>query len=95
MTWKKGQSGNPAGRPKGAKDQLSRAVYQGMLEDWAEHGLEVIQKVREKKPELYLQAVIRLVPTSHDLTFDDARRSIDEYTTEELAGMVAAVGKAA
>ena len=91
--FKPGQSGNPAGRPKGAKDKLSQAVYDEMLKDWAKHGLEVIQKVRDKKPELYLQAIIRLVPTSHEIAMDDFRQSVSEFSPEELAAMLA--GKAA
>ena len=91
--WVKGQSGNPAGRPKGARDQLSQAVYKEMLEDWAKHGLDTIREVREKHPQLYLQSIIRLVPTAHDLTLDDTRRAISEYSNEELAGMVGVIDK--
>lgn len=93
--WKKGESGNPAGRPKGARDRLSQAVYKEILEDWAENGAEVIRKVRAVQPALYLQAVIRLVPTAHDLTLDDARKAISEYSTEELAELIGAGKKAA
>ena len=76
MAWTKGQSGNPAGRPKGARDQLSQAVYKEMLEDWSKHGLDTIKQVREKRPEIYLQAVIRLVPTTHDLTLDGTEEPV-------------------
>jgi len=89
--WKKGQSGNPAGRPPGARDRLSEAVYKDMLEDWSENGLGVIQKVREKRPELYLQAVIRLVPTRYDMTVSDVdHRSVIEYSTAELLEIIEA-----
>jgi hypothetical protein len=91
--WQKGQSGNPAGRPKGARDALSQAVYKEMLEDWGKHGLATIKQVRETRPELYLQSIIRLVPTAHDLTLDDTRRAISEYSNEELAGMVGVIDK--
>ena len=87
MPWKPGQSGNPKGRPKGARDKLSRAVYKEMLEDWSKHGLDTIKKVRENKPELYLQAIIRLVPTSHEIELGDYRQAISEYSAEELLGI--------
>ena len=70
-------------------------MYQEILEDWADHGPAVIAQVREKRPELYLQAVIRLVSTAHDLTVDDIRLSISELSTDELADLVGAKEKAA
>ena len=94
MVWKKGQSGNPAGRPKGARDKLSQAVYEEMIEDWAEHGSAVIEKVRESKPELYLQAVIRLVPASHHVDLNSANRSLSEIPNDEIGELLKA-GKAA
>jgi len=32
-----------------------------LVDDWVKHGIEVIQKVREKKPEVYLQVISRLL----------------------------------
>ena len=46
MPWKKGHSGNPAGRPKGSRDKLSERFYAQVAEDWAEHSAEVIAEVR-------------------------------------------------
>ena len=60
-----------------------------MLEDWNKNGMEVIKQVREKRPEVYLQAVIRLVPSNQDLSYD-SNRAIHEYSTEELMEIVRA-----
>ena len=93
MTWKPGQSGNPAGRPKGARDRLSNAVYEQIAADWAEHGAEVIKAVRESKPEQYLQVVARLMPASHEVSVvtDGEPRfgSLQDLTDEELALIMA------
>jgi len=38
MTWQKGQSGNPAGRPKGAHNLLSETVLlEKAIADWVQH----------------------------------------------------------
>ncbi len=58
------------------------------MDDWVKHGIEVIQKVREKKPEVYLQVISRLLPQNLELLVDDNRRSISEYSPQELAEMV-------
>jgi len=84
--WKPGQSGNPAGRPKGSRDQLTESVYREFLEDWNKNGAAAIAKMRESKPELYVQAAIRLVPThvpvDHEIEYSEAT-SIPYPTTEE------------
>ena len=76
MPWKKGQSGNPAGRPKGSRDKLTESLYKEFLEHWGEHGMEAIDKMFKSKPEMYVQAAIRLVPTQHEVAMDDLRRSV-------------------
>ncbi len=88
MAWKPGESGNPAGRPKGVRHKLSEAGLSELVDDWVKHGIEVIQKVREKKPEVYLQVISRLLPQNLELSVDDNRRSISEYSPQELAEMV-------
>ena len=84
MTWKPGESGNPAGRPVGARQALSDVVMKELVDDWVKHGIEVVQKVRETKPEVYLQVISRLLPQNMELVVDDARRSIVEFTPQEL-----------
>ena len=71
MTWKKGQSGNPAGRPRGTRERLSKAVIEQIMTDWSKHGLKVIESVRKDKPEAYLQIVARLLPQNLELDVTD------------------------
>jgi hypothetical protein len=60
--WKPGESGNPAGRPQGSRNKLGEAFIDGLADDFAEHGLQVIQAVREKHPYQYLKIIASLLP---------------------------------
>jgi hypothetical protein len=41
--WRKGQSGNPAGRKLGNRNRLSEAFLADLLEVWAEHGRRALE----------------------------------------------------
>jgi len=58
----KGRSGNPAGRPKGARNRFSEALVTDFADDWQEHGAAVIAQVRQQDPVAYLSIATRLVP---------------------------------
>jgi len=66
--FKPGQSGNPAGRPKGARQKLSTAFIEALASDFDHHGLGVIEKVREEAPVSYLNLVADLVPKNFELS---------------------------
>ena len=61
MTWQKGQSGNPAGRPKGARNLLSESVLKELISHWEENGLDAIDRTCKEQPAAYLRAVLSLV----------------------------------
>lgn len=60
--FKPGQSGNPAGRPKGARAKLGEAFLKEMLADFEEYGAGVIAAVRDEKPDQYLKVVASILP---------------------------------
>ena len=87
MTWVKGQSGNPAGRPRGSRSRLAEAVIEEVMDDFRKHGAGVVREVRESHPQVYLQIVSRLLPQNVAIEID-ARKSITEFSSEELAQML-------
>ena len=50
MAWQKGQSGNPNGRPKGARNRLSESVLSELITHWEEHGRDAIDRTCKEKP---------------------------------------------
>lgn len=74
-----GVSGNPKGRPKGSRHKLGEHFLAGLAADFEKHGAAVIQKVRVRRPEVYLKIVADLLPkeatlaVEHSIPFDQAQ----------------------
>src|SRR5260221_7640371 len=60
--WQQGKSGNPSGRQKGARSNLSEGFLKALQADFEQHGPDVIAKVRAEKPDVYLKVVANLMP---------------------------------
>ena len=76
--WQPGQSGNPAGRSKGSRNQLAERFIADLYQDWREHGLEALAAARESKPADYLKVVASVLPK-------DIKISLETMTDGELA----------
>ena len=84
--FKPGQSGNPNGRPKGSRSKLSEAYLQALANDFEEHGVDTIQKLREDRPDIYVGAIGKLMPKLLELSGPDGYEI-------PLSGKVTFVGK--
>lgn len=80
-----GQSGNPAGRPKGSRNKLSEEFIAAMCDDFSQHGVAVIAKVREERPAEYLRVVASLLPKELKI---DRERSMHEMSDAELMAVI-------
>ena len=87
MPFRPGQSGNPFGRPRGARDKLGTAVVQAFAQDFHVHGAKVIAKVRRDRPHDYLKIVASMIPK--DAGDEELlTRSADQFSDEELMAVI-------
>lgn len=87
-----GQSGNPAGRPKGARNKLGEAFIEALKDDFEVHGKQAIVEVRETKPDQYLKVIASLMPKDVNLNItDDASEMSDDELANRIASLTQAV----
>jgi hypothetical protein len=84
----KGQSGNPAGKRRGARNRLSSELVYDFSEDWQKHGAGVIAKVRLADPVAYLSIATRLVP--REFLIDTGGGDVLQMSDEDLIAVVIA-----
>lgn len=90
--WQPGQSGNPDGRPRGARTLLSERVLRALADDFREHGQAVVMRVRREDPRFYLQLCASLIPREFAVTKDED--PAESATREELAVMISILREA-
>ena len=71
-----GQSGNPAGRPRGSRNRLADRMFSDFLADWEEGGQEFFRRLRLEEPVAYAAFASRvlgsLTPRQVDVAISDA-----------------------
>src|SRR5262249_38829376 len=86
--WQPGQSGNPKGRPLGARARLSEKFILALHDDFAEYGPAVIEKVRKKQPGVYLKVIASLMPREWHVKNEPLFDGMSNEQLDEIIGSV-------
>jgi hypothetical protein len=71
-----------AGRPKGSRNKLCRAVLEDLMADWAEGGAAAIKIMRMERPAEYVRAMISILPK--ELILESGMDGFDDDTLDDL-----------
>ncbi len=89
--YKPGQSGNPNGRPKGARNKLADEFLADLLESWREKGKQALATAADEKPAEYARMVAGLLPKDVNVTADHTVTHVGEpvsATADWIAGLL-------
>src|SRR5271166_6523259 len=71
-----GQSGNPAGRPRGARNKLADDFLADAYQQWQLHGSTALETMAKTEPAKFCQMVANLLPK--EAVLQDERTQISE-----------------
>jgi hypothetical protein len=57
-----GQSGNPNGRPRGARNRLNEQFLQDFYGAWQEHGIAALRRTAIEEPAAFVRVAASLLP---------------------------------
>jgi hypothetical protein len=87
--WKPGQSGNPAGRPKGSRNKFSEQFIGDFYADWLVGGADAIRRTREDRPSDYLKVAVSILPKQVRVEHD-----LQNLTDEQIRERITAIDRA-
>lgn len=88
MAFKPGQSGNPAGRPKGSKHKLTEAFWTDFAAAWETHGQAALANVATTDPGKFIAVAASVMPKDVNVN-----TTITDMTDEQLESRISSLAR--
>lgn len=89
--WKPGQSGNPLGRPLGARAKFSEQACADALADWTSNGKDTLERVRVTDPSTYLRVLFSIIPKDIAISVENRNGPMDVAEMQAMRRLVALI----
>ena len=90
-----GESGNPAGRPRGSKNKLAQSFFTDVLQVWEERGLEAVREMAAMDPASFNRMVASTMPKEIDVDQISSDASMTPPATINIIAQEAVAGEEA
>jgi len=97
MPFKKGESGNPAGRQAGTRNRITEAFLRDLEEHWRKYGKDTLKAAMVENPAAFVATVSKLLPKEMTLevkhSFVDTLRELERIRREGFGAVGAGVAE--